>query len=71
MNQKPSPMKMARLAMGLSLRDVATVMNVSNQCVSLWELGKRSPDRLTLQRLARMYRVKAKDLRVDVANTDR
>lgn len=47
---------MARLARGMYLRDVACALGVSKQAVSLWELGKRTPQVRHVRALARIYK---------------
>lgn len=64
MNRKPSPMKLARLARGLYLKDAAASLGVSHQAVSLWEQEKRTPDPLTTKRLAKLYGVPVRNLGV-------
>jgi len=62
MNRKPSALKMARLARGLHLSDVALTLGVTKQAVSMWELGKRKPQPSVVKELARIYGVRAKNL---------
>jgi transcriptional regulator with XRE-family HTH domain len=67
-------MKLARLTAGYELEEVAEHIGVTKQAVSLWELGKRTPDPTTRKRLARFYRVTVKKIhadRVDAVNAGR
>lgn len=40
----PEARRALRLANGLALQDVAEALNVSTECVRLWELGRRRPN---------------------------
>jgi transcriptional regulator with XRE-family HTH domain len=48
-------LRLARTAKGLTQREVARYMEVTKQCVSHWEAGRRQPDFEHLQRLATLY----------------
>jgi DNA-binding transcriptional regulator YiaG len=39
----PEARRALRLANGLALQDLADELNVSTECVRLWELGRRRP----------------------------
>lgn len=70
-NRKPNAMKMARLACGMDLRDVAHVTGFSKSAISSWEQKTRTPQLASLRRLARVYGVRVKDLSVDSVHNRR
>lgn len=56
-NLLPERLRKARQMAGLSQREVASKLNVTQQAVSSWETGTRRPDPDVLVQLAKLYRV--------------
>ncbi len=52
-------LRTCRKAAGLTQEDVAALLRVTHQCVSLWEKGKRRPRPATLARIAAVLDVVA------------
>lgn len=64
----PSKLRLARLARGLKLSDVAARLGVSHQALSLWERGLRTPEASTVKALASIYRISQRKLAVAPRN---
>jgi transcriptional regulator with XRE-family HTH domain len=60
----PTTRRALRNAVGASLDDVASVVGVTRQAVSLWELGQRAPSATNLERYLEVIRA-FKDLVAD------
>lgn len=50
-------LKQLRLENGISQRQLGNHLNMSNQTVSFWEIGKREPDLDTLVKIADFFDV--------------
>ncbi len=50
-------LKELRLEKELSQRKLGEKLNVSNQTISFWEIGKREPDLDTLVKIAKFFEV--------------
>ncbi len=54
--------KLYRKRAGLSQRDVAIALNITQSAISAWESGRNRPDIETIQQLASLYSVSVDDL---------
>lgn len=50
-------LKAARVNAGLSQKEVATILNVSNKTINSWENGKTFPDAEKIDALCKLYGV--------------
>lgn len=55
-------LKLFRKRAGLSQRDVANALNITQGAVSAWEMGRNNPDIEMIKQLAVLYRVSVDDL---------
>ena len=55
-------LKAARVNAGLSQKDVATSLKVSNKTISSWENGETFPSAKNISRLCEMYGVSYDDI---------
>ena len=55
-------LKQARKNRGFSQRDLATIMEVTDQTISNWECGQRTPDVYVIMHLCRVLKCEPKDL---------
>lgn len=52
MPDRPSPIRAARLAAGMTQQQLADALGVAQQSVTRWETGEREPRVSTLKRIA-------------------
>lgn len=54
-NTRPHPLRVARIAKGLTLQKVAEILGTTKATVSGWELGRSYPRPATATRLVKLF----------------